>query len=582
MVRKPDFPLPTTRWKFPEINISSQELLARELRVHPLVSQVLINRSILNPEDARKYLSPSLTDLHNPFLMKDMKKAVERLIKAIHDCEKMLIYGDYDADGVTSVAILYRFLKKLNAPASYRIPDRSREGYSLNRSAIDEMKAQGISLIVTVDCGISDYSEIKYAASLGIDVIVLDHHEIPEKLPEAAAVINPNRSDCRFPFKHLAGVGVVFNFLIALRGKLREEGFWNDKPYPNLKEYLDLVALGTIGDISPLIDENRIFVRFGLDLINEGQCLGIKALKEIGGIGDQPVDTGTASFSLIPRINAAGRLASANDAVRLLLTEDWSEALALARQLDTHNRERQVLEKNILDEILEKIDSDRTLDDYRSLIFASESWHPGVIGIVASRLVDMYYRPAILISLKNGIGKGSGRSISEFNLHEGLSKCQSLLITHGGHRYAAGISIKEEDIQDFKSLLEDVLKQDISTEVLQPLTSIDAQCILSDINNDLISQLQLLAPFGSKNPEPVLYSRNVKVGNFSIVGNNHLTMQISDKGAAFNSIWFNKGHLSSTVARSPVDIVFTPRFNIWNGAVTLQLKIKDMALSTPS
>ncbi len=577
-----DSPLPTTRWKFPEINASFQELLSRELRVHPLVSQILVNRSILNPEDARKYLSPSLSDLHNPFLMKDMKKGIERLIKAIHGREKMVIYGDYDADGVTSVAILYRFLKNLDANVSYQIPDRSREGYSLNRPAVDEMKSRGTSLIITVDCGISDHEEIKYADSLGIDAIVVDHHEIPEKIPDAAAVINTNRPDCRFPFKHLAGVGTVFNFLIALRGKLREQGFWQGRSYPNLRKYLDLVALGTIGDISPLIDENRIFVKFGLDLINQGTSLGIKALKEISGMGNQIIDAGIASFSLIPRINAAGRIASAMDAVRLLLTDDWSEALALARKLDAYNRERQVLEKSILDEILAEINSSRVLDKYRSLIFASEEWHPGVIGIVASRLVDMYYRPAILISLKNGIGKGSGRSISEFNLHEGLSRCQSLLIAHGGHRYAAGISIKEEDIQEFRGLLEEVVKENISPDACQPQTSIDAQCVLSEIKNELISQIQLLAPFGSKNPEPVLFARNVKVGTLSVVGNNHLSMRISGDGAIYDSIWFNKGHLSGTVTGSRVDIVFTPRLNLWNGTTSLQLKMKDMAASAVS
>lgn len=553
--------------------------MSRELRIHPVISQILINRSISNPEDARKYLSPSLSELHNPFLMKDMKKGVERVIKAVHDREAIVIYGDYDVDGVTSVAILYRFLKRLNVKVSYRIPDRFQEGYSLNLKAVDEIKSRGASLIITVDCGISDHEQIKYARSLGMDCIVLDHHEIPETLPDAWAVIDTNRSDCRFPFKHLAGVGIVFNFLIALRGMLREQGYWTDKTYPNLRAYLDLVALGTIGDISPLVDENRIFAKIGLDLINEGRCLGLQALKEISGLQNQAVDSAAASFSLIPRINAAGRVASADEALRLLLTDNWSEATAIAKKLDAYNRERQAMERRILNEILDEINAG-AIDIDRSLVFASEDWHPGVIGIVASRLVDLFYRPAILISLKDGIGKGSGRSISEFNLHDGLCKCQSLLLNHGGHRYAAGISIKEEDIADFKLLLNEVIKKDIGMEELLPQTFIDAQCGLGEIKSDLLSQIQMLAPFGSRNPEPVLFVKNVQIGSSSVVGNNHLAMRVSaPDGTVCSSIWFNKGHLSETVTGSLADIAFIPQYNHWNGSTSLQLKMKDMAVS---
>ena len=369
-----------------------------------------------------------------------------------------------------------------------------------------------------------------------------------------------------------------FNFLIALRGQLRESGFWAGRTYPNLREYLDLVALGTIGDISPLIDENRIFVKIGLDLMNGGGRLGIQALREISGLSQSPIDSGTASFSLIPRINAAGRIASADSAVRMLLTEDRREALSIAQALDTHNRERQLMEKKILDEILSVISSEGSLDNRRTLVFASEEWHPGIIGIVASRLVDLYYRPTMLISLKNGIGKGSGRSISEFNLHEGLNKCQSVLLTHGGHRYAAGISIRQEDIQEFSALLEGVVTEDVPGGSMIPITAIDAQCPLNEINGDLIHQLSQLAPFGSRNPEPVFCVRNVQVTSPSVVGKNHLTMRIAGDGVVHPSIWFNKGHFSKTVTGSRADIAFTPQFNHWNGSATVQLKMIDMAL----
>jgi single-stranded-DNA-specific exonuclease len=574
-----DCPFPTTRWKHPQVNRSFQELLSHELRIHPIVSQILVNRSIVSPDDARRYLSPSLSDLHNPFLMKDMKEGVSRLIKAIHENEKIVIYGDYDVDGITSVVILFKFLRILDATVSYRIPDRFREGYSLNRQAIDEMKGIGTSLIITVDCGTSDYDHIRYASSLGMDSIILDHHEIPDKVPSASAVVNTNRSDCRFPFKRLAGVGIVFNFLIALRATLREEGYWTDRTYPNLRSYLDLVALGTIGDISQLTEDNRIFAKIGLDLINEDKNIGIRALKDISGLKNQIIGAGSASYNLIPRLNAAGRIASADDAVRLLLTDDLAEAKSIARKLDAFNLERQGMERKIVEQILTEIETTKVLEKYRSLIFSSNEWHPGVIGIVASRLVEMFYRPAILISLKDGIGKGSGRSISEFNLHNGLSKCQSLLISHGGHRFAAGLSIKEEHIDTFRIIFDKYLEQEVSPDLFFPETIIDAQCSLSDISHDLISQIEFLAPFGNKNPEPVLCTGNVKVGRSSVVGKNHLAMKFSADGTYRNSIWFNKGHLNNKLTESSFDIAFTPQLNNWNGVTNVQLKIKDMAIS---
>ena len=323
--------LPTTRWKLSEVKEDIRALFASEFKLNPIVSQILINRGITDLETARRFLNPSLHDLHSPFLMKDMKEGVTRLIRAIQGGEKVAIYGDYDADGITSLAILYRFLREIHESVMYYIPDRVDEGYSLNRKAIDRLKAQDVRLIVTVDCGVSDREEIEYARTQGIDTIVLDHHEVPSALPAAAAVINPNRGDCPFPFKHLAGVGIVFNFLIALRGGLRNIGFWAQRPYPNLKDYLDLVALGTIGDLSPLVDENRIFARIGLELLNEDRRVGLKALRDTAGLGNTVIDSGVASFALIPRINAAGRVGAPDDAVRLLLTEDPVEAQRIGR-----------------------------------------------------------------------------------------------------------------------------------------------------------------------------------------------------------------------------------------------------------
>jgi single-stranded-DNA-specific exonuclease len=510
--------------------------------------------------------------------MKDMQKGVQRITGAIYNHEKILIYGDYDADGVTSVVVLLKFLMEIGHNVSHYIPDRIKDGYGLNRRAIDKMRADNVKLMVTVDCGISDHDQISYARSLGIDTIILDHHEVPMNLPDAVAIINQNRKECTFPFKDLAAVGIVFNFLIALRAKLRKDGFWENRKYPNLREYLDLVALGTIGDICPLVDENRIFTKIGLDLITEGRRVGLRALMEICGIDSQVIDTVKASFSLIPRINAAGRIASANVAVQLLLTDDMEEARRIAYDLELYNRKRQTMERDILNDILEEIEKTTDTEKAKSLVFASYKWHPGVIGIVASKLVDRYCRPTILISLKDGIGKGSGRSIADFNIYKGLKECDSLLLSYGGHRYAAGISIKEEDIKEFSHMLEDIISKKVSVADFISHTNIDALCDLNDISYELISEIGKLAPFGSGNPEPILCVRNINVSSQSVVGNNHLRMRVSGNGVSYGSIWFNKGHLINFLSEPALDIAFTPHINNWNGASDIQLKMKDIAV----
>ena len=573
-----DGKLPTTRWRLREGNKDAEDLLIRELGLNPIVSRILMSRDIVEPDDVRRYLSPSLQDLHNPFLMQDMKKAVDRLLRAIYRHEKVAIFGDYDADGITSVVVLLHFLRRIHTDVRYYIPDRITEGYGLNRQVIDRLRSEAVSLIVTVDCGISDHEEISYARQLGMDTIILDHHEISNALPAAVAVVNPHRDDCRFPFKHLAAVGIVFNFLIALRGTLREEGFWNKDTYPNLRDYLDLVALGTIGDVAPLVDENRIFAKIGLDLMTEDRRIGISALKSVSGIEHQVIDTGKASFCLIPRINAAGRLASAKEAVEMLMADSAARAYEIARELDGYNRKRQALEKVIFSELLEKMGKRFPSDEIGPLVFASSAWHPGVIGIVASRIVERFGRPAILISLKDGIGKGSGRSVADFNIYQGLKRCESLLISYGGHRYAAGISIREEDIEAFSSMLREVVHENTDGSDFTALTTIDAQCSLIDINLDLLQQFQRMAPFGSKNPEPILCVRNVSALAPSVVGNNHLKMRVISDGVSRNSIWFSNGQYANALSAAVLDIVFTPQINNWHGSSDIQLKMKDIAV----
>lgn len=571
--------LPITHWILKETgNKSIEETLAKEFGVSRIISQMILNRQIDSLDAAYHYLHPSLNDLYSPFLMQDMKKGVTRLTKAIHNKERIVIYGDYDADGITSVVVLYKFLKDLSPCVSYYIPDRILEGYGLKNNVIDLFKNENVGLIITVDCGISDIEQIAYAKSIGIDTIVLDHHEISAGLPDAVACINPNRPDCSFPFKHLAGVGIAFNFLIALRGSLRKDGFWKEGGLPNLKEYLDIVALGTIGDIAPLLNENRIFAKFGLELMTEGKRPGIKALKEVSGIDGQIIDSFKASFCLIPRINAAGRIASPLDAVELLLAETVEEARPWAEKLDLHNRRRQAMEKDIFNEIIDMLLSNPDLEKMNALVFASEKWHPGVVGIVASRLVDQFSRPTFVISLKNGVGKGSGRSISSFNIHKGLQQCAPLLLSFGGHYRAAGISIKEDDIYEFACTLDEIIKETGQTSGMLSNTMIDAECSLQEISLDLIHQMSMLAPFGCENPEPVLCTRKLKVSSPSIVGNSHLRMRLSSNGSSCNAIWFGMGKHLCSVNGANLDVAFSPQINYWNGNSDIQLKLKDAAV----
>ena len=373
-------------------------------------------------------------------------------------------------------------------------------------------------------------------------------------------------------------MGIAFNFLIALRGSLRKENFWKNGQYPNLKEYLDVVALGTIGDIAPLVGENRILAKIGLELITEGKRPGIRALKEVSGIDGQLIDSFKASFCLIPRINAAGRIASPLDAVELLLSEDMDEARPLAEKLDLYNRRRQAMEKDILNEILGQLGTNPDLENMNALVFSSEKWHPGVVGIVASRLVDLFSRPTFVISLKNGVGKGSGRSVSDFNMHKGLQQCASLLLSYGGHYRAAGISIKEDDIDEFACMLDEIIRNSVQSSDMVSHTYIDAECHLQDINLDLINQITRLAPFGCENPEPILCARNIKVSSPAVVGHNHLKMRLTSNGASVNAIWFGMGKYLGAINGANLDVVFSPQINYWNGSSDIQLKMKDAAI----
>ncbi|MBN1881413.1 MAG: single-stranded-DNA-specific exonuclease RecJ [Deltaproteobacteria bacterium] len=541
------------------------------LSISPITASLLVNRGFNDPDNVYRFLYPDLSHMPDPFLMVDMDRAVSGVMDAVVSGKRIWVYGDYDVDGITSVSIIVLFFRSLGVDVSYYIPDRVSEGYGLNEDAVRHIAGRGAELIITVDCGISNHREIELAKNLGISVVVTDHHEVPDVLPDALAVLDPKRPDCRFPHDNLAGVGIAYNLLVALRMRMRDEGTFDD--LPNLKRYLDLVALGTVADIVPLVGENRLFVKYGLMELNETDRPGIVALKEIAGIKD--VGTTEISFRIAPRINASGRVGSADQSVRLMTTEDPAEALAIARDLDRDNRTRQEMEEQVLRQALEAIDHE-TLDGHCSIVLASEQWHPGVVGIVASRLVDRFYRPIIMMSLSDGIAKGSARSIHGFHLYQGLTKLEELLIGFGGHQYAAGLSMEKGNISEFRDRFDAVVREMTCDEDFIPTVKIDAEIVLSDIHKrNLLHEIKLMMPFGAGNPEPQFLTRCLMVKEARIVGRNHLRMVFKDDKMNWDAIAFGQGRLLNNPIDT-VDAVFAIRENRWNRSGSCELHIKDI------
>ncbi|UCD85965.1 MAG: single-stranded-DNA-specific exonuclease RecJ [Deltaproteobacteria bacterium] len=563
------------RWKILPSEPELQKRLTEELGLSPLLAQLLINREITEPQQADKFLNSTLSDLHSPFLMEDMDKAVDRVISAIKNRERVCIYGDYDVDGITSTALLKIFLSETGNQPLFYFPHRLNEGRGLNPEALDRLSQQGVKLIITVDCGISDNDQVAYANRLGIDVIITDHHEVPEELPAARAILDPWQKGCKFPYKTLAGVGVTFNLVIALRTRLREEGFFGDREVPNLKHYLDLVALGTVADIVPLTDENRIFVRYGLEQLTAGRRAGIRALKEVSGCAFGTVDTVAVAYRLAPRINAAGRISQADEGFKLLATSSEEEALSIARKLNEENSQRQQIEESILKAALLQVEADARLKAGASLVLDSPDWHPGVVGIAASRLTNEYFKPTILIAVQEGVGKGSARSIPGFDIYQGIKSCQDLLKTYGGHRWAAGLTIMEDKIDEFRNRFERIVSESLSEEDLISKLSIDALLPLPKITEKLIEELNLLEPYGAGNPEPVFATTGLKLMDSWIVGNNHLKLKIKEKGRIYSAIGFRMAD-RYPLPSAKVDLAFVPQFNEWEGVRSIQLKVKDV------
>jgi len=571
-------------WQVAAIDSGRERQLADETGIAPLLARLLINRGIKDGLSARRFLSPQLTQLHDPFLLNDMTAAAERIGQAIKKKEDILVYGDYDVDGITGVTLLVSALKKWGGRVSYYIPHRIKEGYGLNKRVIEKASGEGIKLIITVDCGITALEEVACAQRRGIEVIVTDHHQQGERLPQAIAVINPVRKDSSYPFRELAGVGVAFKLVQAL--EMQAEGLnlstSNFQPSTGIWEYLDLVALGTIADVVPLKGENRILVKYGLRELGRTGKPGLQALMEVTGIADRRLTSSQVSFILAPRLNAGGRLGEAERGVRLLLAESKEEALPLARGLDQENKKRQQMQLRIVKEGISKIETEVDLESEKVIVLADESWHPGVVGIVASRLAEKFYRPVILIALDEERGKGSARSIESFHLFRALKECQDLLLSLGGHSLAAGLTIDREKIKELRERMNEIALARLSKEDLTPKLKIDSQLSLKDMSLELIEILDLLGPFGKGNTRPLFTSTGVKLLESPyLVKNNHLKLRVTEGGPVREAIGFKMGdklpQLSGETAG--VDLAYSLEVNEWRGTKTIQLHLKDIRLS---
>lgn len=567
------------KWNFKSsgLNPSKINAFSKQFSLSYVMSTVLLNRGIETEEQLKEYIGKTLDKVHNPLLLPDMEKAAKRIIKAINDKEKIVVYGDYDVDGVTSTALLYSFLRDNGADVEYYIPDRIKEGYGLNIKAINKISKMGTGLLITVDCGITSVGEVELAKAQKMEVIITDHHTCKERLPDAVAVVNPKRPDSEYPFPYLAGVGVAFKLVLAvtiLMGKSTRECF--DK-------YVELAAIGTIADVVELQGENRIIADRGIGHLSDSTNEGIKALLEVCGAGEKPVNSTTVAFMIAPRINAAGRMENASLAAELLLSASQLDAYKSAVALDSLNRERQNVERKMYDEAIKMLQENPDLAEKRIIVLAKKGWHHGVIGIVASRLTEAFYKPCILIaSEENGMGKGSGRSVEGINLFEALSECNDCLTQFGGHALAAGLSLDMKDFDEFYKRIDKYIADNIKEE---PQKTLDIECTVPDtfltISN--AKQLERLEPFGMCNEKPVFAMQGVKVCEAKTMGadNKHLRLKIETTGGkVFEAVGFSFGKFAPKLfCGRLIDIAFNLDINTFLDTERLQLILKDIRSS---
>ncbi len=551
--------------------------LAYETGISSLKAQLLINRGITTKETATAFLAPRLSDLANPMLLKDMDRAVDLIIRTIKNQEHIAVYGDYDADGLTSTALLFNFFSDLGIPVSYYIPDRINEGYSLNSFAIEKLAQRGVKLIITVDCGISNQKEIEQALSMGVRVVVTDHHQVSDDFEPICPVINPNRQDSSFPFRALAGVGVAFFLVAGIRARMREIGWFEKCLEPDLKNYLDLVALGTVADMVPLIDHNRIMVLSGMEVMKNSRWPGIRAIKEISGVDNSTLTSGDLAFKLSPRLNAPGRIGDSYSGLTALITKSDAIARDAAGSLNSMNSERQRIEGMIFDQIEETMLPELDLEAKRTIVLSKPGWHIGVLGIVASRLLEKYHRPTLLLTIRDGIAVGSGRSIDGFNLHKSMSALGHLFVKFGGHYHAAGCTLKSENIQRLAEGLESIARDKLKEADLVPAVNIDSEITLNDLSYETVMDMRSLEPFGAGNPEPLLYSGSLEVVDSRIVGGKHLKFRVRQGQTVCDAIGFGMGSFHPVSGRI-INMVYTPEINRWNGYERVQLRVADLEL----
>jgi single-stranded-DNA-specific exonuclease len=561
------------RWILKQVDKEKVKSLYSVLKVHPALCRILAVRGIEDYDAAKNFFRPQLEQLHDPFLMKDMQKAVERITEAIEWHERIMVYGDYDVDGTTSVAVVYSFLRKnYKGEISYYIPHRYREGYGVSKQGIDHAHANGYTLLITLDCGIKSAELIAYAQSLGIDVIVCDHHTPDEQLPPAKAILNPKQKDCTYPFKELSGCGIGFKLVSALAL------YWK-QPLENVYCYLDLVATSIAADIVPINDENRILAFYGLKQANENPSHAIKTLKNIANL-QRDMHIADLVFVIGPRVNAAGRMDDARKAVDLFIEEDEEKIVSLADALQSDNVERKEVDRNITEEALALIQGDELMVGRKSTVLYQSHWHKGVVGIVASRLIDHYYRPTIILTLSNDKVTGSARSVSGFNIYEAIHNCRDLLENYGGHFYAAGMTMLPHKVEEFSLRFEEIVSQTIEPQMLIPEIEIDAEIALSDVKQPFFNILKQFEPFGPENMRPVFLSRNVQdfKGYSKVVKDSHIKFVIYQRGPAdvIDGVGFNMADKFEIISKGLFDIVYTIDENDFNGVTKLQIRVLDV------
>ena len=558
------------KWQIYQVNEKEIEELQEKYKINKLLSTILSNRGIVKEEQIEKFLEPKRNDFYDPYGMPDMKITVDRIIKAIENQEKTIIYGDYDVDGITSVTVLKSFLEERGLEVGVYIPNRLDEGYGLNKNAIEKISQEGYTLMITVDCGISAIEEVKYASELGIETLITDHHEPGEKLPEALAVVDAKRKDNTYQCRNLAGVGVVFKLIQAISIRLGLE----EKEY---LKYLDIVCIGTISDIVPLTDENRVIVKLGLKLVQQTKNLGLRSILQATGYNK--IDSIAISFGVAPRINACGRMGHQEEALNLFLSKDINEVNELTQKLNAYNKERQEIEKNIFADAVEQINANN-LQEKNTIVLMGKNWHHGVIGIVSSKITEMYFKPSILLCEEGDIGKGSGRSIPGFDLYEALTKCQKSVDRFGGHAMAIGITIKKDKLEELKNEFEEIAQENHIEEIV-PILKIDSQINLDEINKEMVESLKELEPFGEENKTPLFLFKNLKIDSIrALTDGKHLKLTVKENKNIVNAIGFNIGELANEYKiGDKVDIVGNLEINSFNGVDNIQINIKDIMKS---